>query len=506
MVNPYDIDELCLAESQEDDSCFPKVGPHAIDKHCLAESNDPDSECFIPNYPYAIDKLCIAQGTSSAPPVAVDDVYDDVIENTLYAATVSLLANDTDPDGDPLTCNTTPITPPAHGTLVLNSDGTFTYDPDTDYVGPDSFVYEVTDGQGGTDQGTATITVSEKFLDSNASRVGGLANSHHDPASGLGAGKTILSSIEMIRDGVVSSFVLTSAAAMTFKMSLWRDGVRYWLGGEQSKPTGNAVIPCGVSALKGDQIGMTILSGTLETTRYTFGTVKYASDPTASITDESLLTAQFTNWVADIEAIGVAPFLVSFGDSIAMGANSFSGHFDAIMGGDPEHQPGYQVAKSLNWGFENQSDGSQTWAWAATNIGYATGDHASVIDRDVSVIWLHFGVNDIAAGRSWVDVEADMDAVLAAIDPNTRVYLTEILPWTSSTTPQANTVREWNVNYAAWCSGNRVELIACHDAMAQIRPSTGELDDLQAAYDDDGIHLTSSGVSAFASLIAAATL
>ncbi|MDF2828333.1 MAG: repeat-containing protein, partial [Mycobacterium sp.] len=69
-----------------------------------------------------------------------------------------LLANDTDPDGAFL--RLTEIFTPGHGTLsgVLSS-GTFTYRPDTGYVGTDSFTYTVGDGAA-TSQGIVTITVT----------------------------------------------------------------------------------------------------------------------------------------------------------------------------------------------------------------------------------------------------------------------------------------------------------------------------------------------------------
>ena len=35
---------------------------------------------------------------------------------------------------------------PANGTLTLNSDGSFTYTPNTSFTGPDSFTYTVSDG------------------------------------------------------------------------------------------------------------------------------------------------------------------------------------------------------------------------------------------------------------------------------------------------------------------------------------------------------------------------
>ena len=42
--------------------------------------------------------------------------------------TVNVLANDSDPDGDPLTV--TGAAAPAHGTAVVNANNTITYTPD----------------------------------------------------------------------------------------------------------------------------------------------------------------------------------------------------------------------------------------------------------------------------------------------------------------------------------------------------------------------------------------
>jgi hypothetical protein len=46
-----------------------------------------------------------------------------------------------------------------HGTLSLAADGSFLYAPDLNFFGTDTFIYEVNDGQGGTDTATVTITV-----------------------------------------------------------------------------------------------------------------------------------------------------------------------------------------------------------------------------------------------------------------------------------------------------------------------------------------------------------
>ncbi|MGI9341849.1 MAG: beta strand repeat-containing protein [Gammaproteobacteria bacterium] len=95
-------------------------------------------------------------------PVANDDAYT-VAENGTLATVAGIndvLQNDTDANFDPLIVNTTPVSGPSDGTLVLNADGTFTYTPDLNFSGSDSFVYEISDGRGGLAQATVTITVT----------------------------------------------------------------------------------------------------------------------------------------------------------------------------------------------------------------------------------------------------------------------------------------------------------------------------------------------------------
>jgi len=93
-------------------------------------------------------------------PVAVADTFD-VNEDTSLNGDV--LTNDSDPDGDTLTANL--ISSASHGTLTLDSNGSFTYKPNPDYNGSDTFTYEANDGQGqpnSTDTATVTITINPK--------------------------------------------------------------------------------------------------------------------------------------------------------------------------------------------------------------------------------------------------------------------------------------------------------------------------------------------------------
>ena len=89
------------------------------------------------------------------PPVAVGDRLQT---NQGTAGTVNVLANDTDPDGDPLTVIS--FTQGAHGTVTAGTAGALTYLPAAGYLGADSFQYTVSDGRGGTAVGTVSVNVA----------------------------------------------------------------------------------------------------------------------------------------------------------------------------------------------------------------------------------------------------------------------------------------------------------------------------------------------------------
>ncbi|MDH3607517.1 MAG: Ig-like domain-containing protein, partial [Acidimicrobiia bacterium] len=93
------------------------------------------------------------------PPVAVDDSATAIQD---AAVIVSVLANDTDPDSDPLSLAS--FTQGANGTVSDNGDDTVTYTPDPAWTGVDTFTYEASDGNGGLDTATVTVTVLEKVV------------------------------------------------------------------------------------------------------------------------------------------------------------------------------------------------------------------------------------------------------------------------------------------------------------------------------------------------------
>lgn len=96
---------------------------------------------------------------ANAAPVAVADsitLFEGGVATSLDGGATSLLANDTDAEGNPLTAIL--VTGPAHGTLTFNADGTFSYIHDGSETTVDSFTYKVNDGS--VDGNTVTVNIN----------------------------------------------------------------------------------------------------------------------------------------------------------------------------------------------------------------------------------------------------------------------------------------------------------------------------------------------------------
>ncbi|UPK68190.1 gliding motility-associated C-terminal domain-containing protein [Chitinophaga filiformis] len=103
---------------------------------------------------------CAAAPVTPEPlPVAATDNHGDVRADN--PVTIPVLSNDT--PGNP----NTPLDPasleivqqPAHGSIVVNEDGTVVYTPEKGYTGPDSFTYKVKD-QHGNWSNVATVNLN----------------------------------------------------------------------------------------------------------------------------------------------------------------------------------------------------------------------------------------------------------------------------------------------------------------------------------------------------------
>lgn len=94
-------------------------------------------------------------------PVAVDDVASTPFNAPV---TIDLIGNDTDPDGDTLMLVGATV-PADQGTLIDNGDGTVTFTPNPDFVGPATITYTVADPDGLTDEGQATVNIRDGIVE-----------------------------------------------------------------------------------------------------------------------------------------------------------------------------------------------------------------------------------------------------------------------------------------------------------------------------------------------------
>ena len=137
-------------------------------------------------------------------PGASNDSYTTNQGAQLTVAAPGVLQNDLDVDGDILTASI--VASPAHGTVTLNANGSFTYTPTAGYSGLDSFTYRANDGT--VDSNLATVFIDirptvggTKFLVVDGTT---LKDYKYD-ASGNATGQDLLHKDNKLPRGIASS-------------------------------------------------------------------------------------------------------------------------------------------------------------------------------------------------------------------------------------------------------------------------------------------------------------
>ena len=125
----------------------------------------------------ATASVAITVANTPDAPVAANNSYA-ATEDTPLAPATGVLANDSDPDGDTLTAVF--VAGPSHGVLTLSPSGLFTYSPDANYNGPDSFTYKANDGV--LDSNVATVTISVAAVNDPPVAQGDAATTAEDTA------------------------------------------------------------------------------------------------------------------------------------------------------------------------------------------------------------------------------------------------------------------------------------------------------------------------------------
>ncbi len=102
--------------------------------------------------------VTVAAAALNHPPIANNDEVS-VIKGS--AANLNVLANDSDPDGDPLTIISVTHTGPLTAEVSINPEGTVRYTHHHGTAGRDTFTYTISDGHGNTATATVVVNVFE---------------------------------------------------------------------------------------------------------------------------------------------------------------------------------------------------------------------------------------------------------------------------------------------------------------------------------------------------------
>jgi len=118
----------------------------------------------------------------NAAPIAQPDGYATDEDTPLNVGAPGVLDNDSDPDNDQLAAVV--VTPPQHAAnFTFSPNGSFSYTPDANFNGPDSFTYRATDGT----LSSATVTVTITVNPVNDAPSFSLAGSNIDVAANAGS-------------------------------------------------------------------------------------------------------------------------------------------------------------------------------------------------------------------------------------------------------------------------------------------------------------------------------
>ena len=160
-------------------------GKAEVNNNGTPDNPQDDSITYTPNRDFSGDDIFLYQVSDGKGGTAVTKVEvtvdpnhlpiaagDSAIGNAGSAIDIDVLANDSDPDGDPLTLSIFKTSD--NGKAEVSHNGTpdnpkddfITYTPNPNFSGPDVFVYQISDGKGGT-----AVTKVEVTVDPNRSPI-----------------------------------------------------------------------------------------------------------------------------------------------------------------------------------------------------------------------------------------------------------------------------------------------------------------------------------------------
>lgn len=273
---------------------------------------------------------------------------------------------------------------------------------------------------------------------------------------------------------------------------------------------------------EGDYVGIYIPGGTnaLAINCYLNGAVDVTGHSWLEGEFSSGTNIAFTNAVAnETPCVGIysaSPEIVYVGNSIMAGHGGPSSASPGTycynylqLGATHGHMaasPAFHIRNTygLNKSYRVIAQGGASWINLHQNPG---GGRLGGLEWMVNfyakeTVVLESGSNDVAGGRTWAEIQEDIDAFRQCIAKDVRVMLLGIKPETSETDGQALTRRTYNTNYLNYARTHRWRYVDFDLTIGTNRPSTGFLDDMKPEFDSDGAHLTyPAGVNAWAGVI-----
>ena len=161
----------------------PNANYHGSDSfdYRVCDNGSPEPQCSVQTATVNVTIEAV-----NDTPVAVADSYQTNEDAPLtISAQNGVLSNDTDVDGDPLEAML--ISGPSNGTLTLNADGSFTYTPNANFNGEDTFTYRAVDPSDAEASATVTVTIEAVNDGTGCRRSGSHNRGGHSKEITLGA-------------------------------------------------------------------------------------------------------------------------------------------------------------------------------------------------------------------------------------------------------------------------------------------------------------------------------
>jgi len=151
----------CQAGLVVDHDCDGLVDPGDSFRYVVGVVNSGTTDAINVVFCDTIDFQTVLSGPIRSTPVACNDSYTVQVDVALTVPpSTGVLANDNDPDGQTVIISSVDGASAQGGSVTMEADGGFDYQPPPGFIGVDSFVYRIDDEDGNTDPASVILLVT----------------------------------------------------------------------------------------------------------------------------------------------------------------------------------------------------------------------------------------------------------------------------------------------------------------------------------------------------------